>query len=100
VLRAVEDVENSLARVFSGRARLGSLDQALGSARQTVDLVGELFEVGNVSTLELIDAERVLFTTEDEAIVAKGDISAGYISLYKSLGGGTRMKLEVTDDKP
>ena len=74
--------QNSLARVFSGRARLGSLDKALASARQTVTLVGELFEVGNVSTLELIDAERVLFTTEDEAIVAKGDISAGYISLY------------------
>lgn len=95
VLRAVEDVENSLAQVVSGRARLGSIDKALGSARQTVTLVGELFDVGNVSTLELIDAERVLFTTEDEAIVTKGAISAGYISLYKALGGGTVMKLSA-----
>jgi NodT family efflux transporter outer membrane factor (OMF) lipoprotein len=101
VLKAVEDVESSLATIAGARNRSASLNQASTAARKTVSLVNDKFREGLVDSLNVIDAERTLFNTEDEATVVRGQISAGFVALYRSLGGGTPMKLkaEPTKDK-
>ena len=70
------------------------------SARKTVSLVKDNYREGLVDFQNVLDAERTIFDVEDQAATSRGRIASGYISLYKALGGGTRMKLEVTADKP
>ena len=93
VLRAVEDVENNLSTVANERERLGMLDRAVNSASKTVSLVKDNYREGLVDFQNVLDAERTIFSTEDQAATSRGRIASGYISLYKSLGGGTRMNL-------
>ena len=102
VLRAVEEVESSLSSIANERDRMASLDQAVASARRTVSLVKDNYREGLVDFQNVLDAERTIFSAEDEAAVSRGQIAAGHISLYKALGGGTRMKPDAKplQDKP
>jgi len=95
VLKAVEDVENSLAKVANERERLVLLEKAVSSARKTVSLVKDNYREGLVDFQNVLDAERTIFVAEDEAATSRGRISSGYISLFKALGGGTVMKLNA-----
>jgi NodT family efflux transporter outer membrane factor (OMF) lipoprotein len=97
VLKAVEEVESSLASIANERDRLSSLDRAVESARKTVSLVKDNYREGLVDFQNVLDAERTIFSAEDEAAVSRGQIATGHVSLFKALGGGTRMK---PDAKP
>jgi len=92
VLKAVGEVEDALASIANERDRLAALDKAVASARKTVALVKENYREGLVDFQNVLDAERTIFSTEDEAAVSRGQIAAAHVALYKALGGGTRMK--------
>ncbi|MFC4993790.1 efflux transporter outer membrane subunit [Rubritalea tangerina] len=91
VLRGVEDVENSLASAFYERDRMSALNDAVQSAQRTVDLVKTNYKQGLVDFQNVLDAERTIFNSQDAAATSKGVVAAAYVSLYKSLGGGTVM---------
>ncbi|BCX47495.1 efflux transporter, NodT family [Haloferula helveola] len=92
VLKAVEEVENALSSVRNERDRLGALNTAVTASEKTVSLVKDNYGEGLIDFQNVLDAERTIFANEDERAVSQGQIAAAYVALFKSLGGGTRMR--------
>ncbi len=99
VLSAVEEVETSLAGVFTERDRLAALRRAVSAADESVDLVKRNYTEGLVDFQRVIDTERVLFQNQDLAVASKGQIARNYVALYRALGGGADLE-EVTLPEP
>lgn len=89
VLAAVAEVETTMAAIVNERDRLGDLGRAVNATRETVSLIKDNYENGLVSFQNVLDAERTKFDTEDTETFSRGQLAGFYISLCKSLGGGT-----------
>jgi outer membrane protein TolC len=91
ILQALEETETALSRYQESLQRRDSLrasrDQAEAAARITRARQRE----GDISSLELIDAERT--AAEAEAALAEADaqIAAAQIDLFRALGGGWQL---------
>ena len=91
VLKGVEEVENSLSTVRNERDRLSELNTAVTAALKTEELVTSNYNEGLIDFQNVLDAQRTVFSNQDEQAVSQGQISAGYVALFKALGGGTEM---------
>lgn len=98
VLGAVEEVENALSSVRNERDRLGALDTAVESSARTVELTRDNYGEGLIDFQPVLDAERTIFSAQDERAISQGRIAVSYVALYKSLGGGTRMESSKAAD--
>ncbi|MBD8891198.1 efflux transporter outer membrane subunit [Labrenzia suaedae] len=88
VLSALEDVENALVGFSQERVRLRSLQKSVDSYRNAASLSQSLYQTGSVSFLDVLDADRSLYSAEDSLIQSKVLLTTYYISLQKALGGG------------
>jgi NodT family efflux transporter outer membrane factor (OMF) lipoprotein len=98
VLSALEDVENALVALAQERVRAESLTQASQRYRDASRLSRTLYQSGSSSFLDVLDAERSLFSAEDALIVSRVSIATDYVALAKALGGGWDKPTNV--DKP
>ena len=98
VLEALEDVENSVVALSQERVRYRKLATAAAAYRKSTSLARQLYEGGSNSFLDVLDAERSLYSAEDSLIESRVAIATDYISLMKALGGGWDGDLEV--DRP
>ena len=88
VLTALEDVENAIVGLSQERQRSRKLAVAAKAYREAATLSGELYRSGSTSFLEVLDAERSLYSAEDSLIASRVAITTNYIALNKALGGG------------
>ena len=88
VLTAFEDVENGLAAYANEQIRRNSLEDAVISSRNSLDLANKLYANGLTDFLHVLDAERSLYQAQDSLVQSDRTVSADLVSLYKSLGGG------------
>jgi NodT family efflux transporter outer membrane factor (OMF) lipoprotein len=88
VLSAFEDVENSLVAYANEQTRRRSLEGAVSSSRNSLDLASKLYANGLTDFLHVLDAERSLYQAQDTLVRSDRAVSVDLISLYKSLGGG------------
>lgn len=92
VLKGVSEVESALSSARNERERLQALDTAVTASQKTVSLVKDNYREGLIDFQNVLDAERTIFANEDERAISQGQIAAAYVSLFKALGGGTRME--------
>ncbi|SUE34442.1 Outer membrane protein oprM precursor [Rikenella microfusus] len=88
VITALGEVESALAGVATYRAQAERYRELLRATRATQVLTQELYRNGSNTYLDVLDAERELFSTQigfSEVLSAQ---LAEYVSLYKALGGG------------
>lgn len=88
VLAALEDVENALVSLSQERIRVGKLAASAKSYGEAARLETTLFKAGEASLLEVLDAERSLYTVEDTMLQSRVLVATQYIALNKALGGG------------
>lgn len=88
VLEALEEVENALVSLSQQRQRTGKLATAVNAYRQAADLARSQYRNGSSSFLDVLDAERSLYSAEDSLITSQLAIVTAYISLNRSLVGG------------
>ncbi len=88
VLTALEDVENATVALAQERIRNGRLASSVERYREAVTLSKSLYEAGSASFLDLLTAERSLYSAEDSLIQSRVSITTNYIALNKALGGG------------
>ena len=84
-LKEVEDALDFHARAGEIAAR-GRLQ--VDSLRDVVRLAQMRYDGGQSSYLEVLDAERQLFSAEDHQVQRQRDIYLALISVYKAMGGG------------
>lgn len=96
VLTALEDVENALVSLSKERTRSRSLSEAAAQYRQAATLSRVLYQTGSASFLDVLDAERSLYTAEDTLLQSRVAITTDHIALAKALGGGWRRPVDPT----
>lgn len=88
VLSALEDVENAIVSSVQHRVQAQRLTDAVQNYRQAADLSRSLYESGASSFLDVLDAERSLYSAEDSLLQTRVSVALDYVALAKALGGG------------
>jgi multidrug efflux system outer membrane protein len=92
VLIALKDVETALVAYSKEREHRLYLLKATESNRRAVDLSMKLYFNGKVDFLNVLTAQRALYTSEDALIQSTSALAMDLIALYKALGGGWEVK--------
>ncbi len=88
VLTALKDVETALVAYAKEQEHRKSLAEAVANNRQAVDLAMKLYIHGRTDFLNVLNAQRSLFLTEDALTQSTRTLATSLIALYKALGGG------------
>jgi multidrug efflux system outer membrane protein len=88
VLTALQDVKNSLIAYAKEQVHRKALSDAVAANRRAVDVSTRLYSEGLTDFLNVLNAERSLFASEDALVQSDRAVSTDLVSLYKALGGG------------
>ena len=88
VLTAFQDVENALIDLRTLAAQSEAQNRAVAAARRTLELANQQFGKGSVTFLDVVDAERTVFSDERTASQLLGQRMQATVQLIKALGGG------------
>jgi len=88
VLAALQDVENALVASTKETQRREALAAAVDSNRKAVQYSLQLYSQGQVDFLNVLNAQRSLYVSEQALVQSTHDISTDLVALYKALGGG------------
>jgi NodT family efflux transporter outer membrane factor (OMF) lipoprotein len=87
VLAAFQDVENALVAFAKEQQHRKSLNDAVVANRKAVDLSLQLYTEGQIDFLNVLNAQRSLYASEDALVQSERNIATDLIALYKALGG-------------
>jgi nucleoside phosphorylase len=96
VLAALQDVEDSLSALATGRERVAALLRASASADEALALARHRWQAGLVDHGTVLDAERTALSAADSLAGARTDVASSHIRLLKALGGG----IGITPEQP
>ena len=88
VLTAFQDVETSLVNYSKEQVRYRSLINAVAATRRAVRTANELYLKGLIDFLNVLDAQRSLYSAENDLAQSEAAMASNMVSLYKALGGG------------
>ncbi len=98
ILTALEEVENASVSLNQRRIQYAKTQKAVQSFRRATNLSRDLYTNGSSSFLDLLTAERSLYSNEGSLIQLKVSLMQDYINLHKALGGGWNGTINA--DKP
>jgi outer membrane protein, multidrug efflux system len=87
VLTAVRDVNNYLVEVRTDRQQTVALETQVQALRIAYRLSLDKYEAGYAPYLDVLTAQRSLFSAEQSLVAAEYQSLAGVIGLYQALGG-------------
>ena len=88
ILLAVLDVENDLSTYDAERSRLSDLHDAVDAADRAFKTAGLRYERGLTDYLNVVEAERELFSLQDQLAISDNASVSDFIGVCQSLGGG------------
>ncbi len=88
VLGAFQEVEDALVAFSNEQASRAELENAVRANQRTTDLARRLYAQGLTDFLTVLDAERSLFTSQDQLAQSQRDVALDLVALYKAVGGG------------
>ena len=65
-----------------------ALNDAVAANRKAVDLSLQLYTEGQIDFINVLNAQRSLYASEDALVQSERNIATDLIALYKALGGG------------
>lgn len=87
-LISLEEVENALVSYSKTQLRFKQLAEAEQANRRAVDLAHDRYRSGLVDFLDVLEAERSLYTAQAKLVQSERSASQNLVRLYKALGGG------------
>jgi len=88
VLTALQEVENALIASAKEEEHRRALREAVSANRKAVDLAKTLYTQGHTDFLNVLNAQRSLYASEDALIRSTSSVSTNLVALFKALGGG------------
>ncbi len=88
VLAALQDVENSLISFEKEWEHRKALTDAVVANRKAVDLSMQLYTQGQTDFLNVLNAQRSLYISEDALVQSTRSTATDLVAVYKALGGG------------
>ncbi|WP_445395845.1 efflux transporter outer membrane subunit [Zobellella sp. An-6] len=89
-LTALKEVEDALGNAALFRDQEAQQQLIVDEARETLRLVEARYREGADELLALLDAQRTLFSAEEQLAVLRQNRLDGALNLFKALGGGWR----------
>jgi multidrug efflux system outer membrane protein len=87
IQNAFRDVEDSLSDLRNSAELRATLERRVATLRRSVALANARYENGYSDYLDVLDAERSLFSAELQLASAQGDYQRALVNLYRALGG-------------
>jgi multidrug efflux system outer membrane protein len=88
ILTAFREVEDALIKTAKGREQLVAQERQVHSLGQYARISRIQFEAGTSNYLQVLDADRSLFSGRLALNQTRSDLLAAMVSVYKSMGGG------------
>ncbi|NPC71866.1 efflux transporter outer membrane subunit [Corallococcus exiguus] len=88
VLAAFQDVEDQLVALRVLEQEAGIQQEAVGYARQSLEVVMNQYKAGTVTYLEVVTAQATLYSAEQKLASIAGQRMVSAVGLIKALGGG------------
>jgi multidrug efflux system outer membrane protein len=88
VLTAIQEVENALIASAKEQEHRKGLEAAVAANRKAAELATQLYTGGNTDFLNVLSAQRSLYSSEDALVQSTRTMAIELIALYKALGGG------------
>jgi len=88
VLKAVEDVENSLASLSASEAYYVQVQAEIQSLTRARDLSQQAYKAGSITLTDVLDADRQLLTAQDQLAANRADTARASVLVFRSFGGG------------
>jgi NodT family efflux transporter outer membrane factor (OMF) lipoprotein len=95
VLEALRETETALTRYLKEEVRRQTLARSVADLRESVRLAQLRYNVGVISFLDVLEAQRALYLAEIELARSEAATSTNLIAVYKSLGGGANASLST-----
>ena len=88
VLNSLQEAETAVVAYAQEQNRHGALAEEVAENRRSLDMAKDLYTEGRINYLDVLDAERSFYQSEDKLAVGDQAVSLDLIALYKALGGG------------
>jgi NodT family efflux transporter outer membrane factor (OMF) lipoprotein len=88
VLNAWHEIDNSLTAYQSEQRRRDQLKQAVAQNERAVSLAQSRYQEGVSDFLQVLDAQRELFLTQQALADSTTAVDTDLVAIYKALGGG------------
>lgn len=100
IVRALEDVENTLVAFGNERSRAQTLNIAATSADSAFSRAQSLYNRGQIDLLPLLDAQRTRLSVRVSSNDSDTQLLLASVQLYKALGGGWQAFEPVAANTP
>ena len=87
VLLALQEVESSLVRYRTSRARVERIQDAASASERAAELARLRFSGGVADFLQVLDAERTQLEAQNLLAQSRTEAATAYAAVYKALGG-------------
>jgi NodT family efflux transporter outer membrane factor (OMF) lipoprotein len=94
VLKAQQEVENSLTSFLQGREQVDLLRESVAAANAALGIALLQYNLGTRDFTTVLTAEQNLYTAQNDLAMAEGGVSTGLASLYRALGGGWQIRAD------
>jgi NodT family efflux transporter outer membrane factor (OMF) lipoprotein len=88
VLTALRDVESALVAYAQEQQHHAALQEAEAANSKALNLAQTLYNQGQTGFLDVLTAERSLYSSQDALAQSERTMATNLIALYKALGGG------------
>lgn len=92
VLRAQQEVEDSLVAFLRTQERAAFLGESASAARRSLDLAIIQYREGITDFTTVLTAQQALLEQQDSLATTLGDIALNLVGVYRALGGGWEIR--------
>jgi NodT family efflux transporter outer membrane factor (OMF) lipoprotein len=88
VLKAAEDVEDSLTVLQQIQLRVNEVQEQVDALVKSRDLSEQAYRAGSITLTDVLNADSQLLTARDESDSGRANAARAAVGVYRSLGGG------------
>jgi outer membrane protein TolC len=88
VLRAAEDVEDSLTSLLQTELQVNEVQDQVDSLVKARDLSEQAYLAGSITLTDVLDADTQLLSARDEVDASRSNAARAAVGVYRALGGG------------
>jgi NodT family efflux transporter outer membrane factor (OMF) lipoprotein len=92
VLKAAQEVEDSLTGFVNQQAAQESAQRSVEAAQRAAEISVVMYREGAVDYQRVIDSERTLLQQQNTLVQTRSQTTTNLIALYKALGGGWEVR--------
>ena len=100
IISALSDVETSVNSFQKEEEHKAVVTTNLEQKNHEVEIANNRYKQGQTSFLEVLDAKRSLFTTQQELLQISASSAQNMVAVYKSLGGAWKVKTPAKVEEP